>query len=287
MTAGDATRIDRMQAQSTPTGTIGERLQHARTRAGLSIADVSARTKIRATLLEAIEREDFGRLPPGLLTRGFLRAYAREVDLDPDAVVRQFRAEFAPDAPDGTAATAVHATAPPVHAHPRRTSRSPAVMTAVIGAAAGVLFFSLYGAIRTSAPIRQQSPPSIGTTGTIDPARAGGIDAGPAAAASVDAVTASAVRPRDNAVSVEIVAAGLVWIEATVDGTPLLYRLLQPGEHAAIAIRQELTLKVGDAGAFQYTINGVPGIPLGPPAAVRVLHITSENYATFQLPAAR
>lgn len=280
MTAGDANRIDRMQMRSTPMDTIGERLQHARKRAGLSIADVSARTKIRATLLEAIEREDFGRLPPGLLTRGFLRAYAREVDLDPDAVVRQFQAEFAPHASDGTAVMTADAPAPP--AHRQRPSRSPAVTAAVTGAVAGVLFFALYGGIRNGESIQQAAPPSIGTMGTTDQALADGVDAGSAPAASVEGVSASTVEPGDNVVSVEIAAAGLVWIEATVDGTPLLYRLLRRGERAAIAVHRELTLKVGDAGAFQYMINGVPGIPLGPPAAVRVLHITSENYTTFQ-----
>jgi cytoskeletal protein RodZ len=280
-TDDDANRIDRMQAQSTPTATIGERLQHARQRAGLSIADLSARTKIRATLLEAIEHGDFGRLPPGLLTRGFLRAYAREVDLNPDAVVRQFQAEFAPDARDGTMVMAVSAPL----SQPQRTSRPPAVTAAVTGVLAAALFFAFYSWLRTSEPIQQASPPSIGTTGAADEAVTEGGDTAPAV--SVDAVTAASVEPRDHAVSVEIAAAGPVWIEATADGTPLLYRLLQRGERAAIAVYHDLTLKVGDAGAFEYTINGVPGIPLGPPAAVRVLHITSENYTTFQLPAAR
>jgi cytoskeletal protein RodZ len=280
----DANRIDRMQAQSTPATAIGERLQHARQRAGLSIADLSARTKIRATLLEAIEHGDFGRLPPGLLTRGFLRAYAREVGLDPDAVVRQFQAEFAPDAPDAPGGTVVMAVSAPLSA-PQRPSRPPAVTAVVTGVLAAVLFFAFSSWLRTSEPMRQASPPTIGTTGAADAAVAEAGDTAPAA--SVDAVTAASVEPRDRAVSVEIAAAGPVWIEATADGTPLLYRLLQRGERAAIAVYHDLNLKVGDAGAFEYTINGVPGIPLGPPAAVRVLHITSENYTTFQLPAAR
>lgn len=269
-------------------GTIGERLQHARKRAGLSIADLSARTKIRATLLEAIEREDFARLPPGLLTRGFLRAYAREVHLDPDSVVRQFQAEFEPDAPH-TAVVTVGAAAGQTRAHAsdrRRTSRPPAVSGAAAAAVAGVLFLAFHAGFRTSEPNGEASPASIGTMGAIHPSAAGGGDVGPAAAAAVDAVVASTVESfRDDALTVEIAAAGQVWVEATADGTQLLYRLLQPGEHAAIGVHEELTLRVGDAGAFQYSINGVPGVPLGPPAAVRVLHITSANYATFQVSA--
>lgn len=269
-------------------GTIGERLQHARKRAGLSVADLSARTKIRATLLEAIEREDFARLPPGLLTRGFLRAYAREVDLDPDSVVRQFQAEFEPDAPR-TAVATLDAAAGQTRAHAsdrRRTSRPPAVSGAVAAAVAGVLFLAFHAGFRTSETNGEASPASIGTIGAIDPSAADGSDAGPTAAAPVDAVVASTVEAsRDDVLTVEIAAAGMVWVEVTADGTQLLYQLLQPGERAAIAVHEELTLRVGDAGAFRYSINGVPGVPLGPPAAVRVLHITRENYATFQVSA--
>lgn len=269
-------------------GTIGERLQHARKRAGLSVADLSARTKIRATQLEAIEREDFARLPPGLLTRGFLRAYAREVDLDPDSVVRQFQAEFEPDAPR-TAVATLDAAAGQTRAHAsdrRRTSRPPAVSGAVAAAVAGVLFLAFHAGFRTSETNGEASPASIGTIGAIDPFAADGSDAGPTAAAPVDAVVASTVEAsRDDVLTVEIAAAGMVWVEVTADGTQLLYQLLQPGERAAIAVHEELTLRVGDAGAFRYSINGVPGVPLGPPAAVRVLHITRENYATFQVSA--
>lgn len=78
------------------TGSVGTDLRHAREQACLSLLDLSARTKIRIPLLEAIEREQFERLPAGLLTRGYLRAYAREVGLDPESVVRRYLDEFEP-----------------------------------------------------------------------------------------------------------------------------------------------------------------------------------------------
>lgn len=78
---------------------VGTRLQQARVPGGISLQELSARTKIREALLVAIERGDFARLPRGLLARGFIRAYAREVDLDPESAVRQFTDEFEPASP--------------------------------------------------------------------------------------------------------------------------------------------------------------------------------------------
>ena len=73
---------------------VGTRLQQARLKAGLSLAEISARTKIRHAFLEAIERGDFERLPRGLTTRGFLRAFAHEVRLDKESIIQQFHNEF-------------------------------------------------------------------------------------------------------------------------------------------------------------------------------------------------
>ena len=78
-------------------GDIGRQLRQARQEAGLSLDQISARTKIKKSLLDAIEREDFEQLPPGFFRRGFLRAYAREVCLDAEAIVQEYVAEFEPN----------------------------------------------------------------------------------------------------------------------------------------------------------------------------------------------
>jgi cytoskeleton protein RodZ len=77
-------------------GDIGEQLRQARHEAGLSLDQISARTKIKKSFLGAIEREDFEQLPRGVFRRGFIRAYAREVCLDAEAIVQEYMAEFEP-----------------------------------------------------------------------------------------------------------------------------------------------------------------------------------------------
>jgi len=67
--------------------TPGEVLAEAREKAGFSLVDLAARTKIPPPMLEAIERDEYHRLSDPLYVRSFLRAYAVEVGLDPDEVL--------------------------------------------------------------------------------------------------------------------------------------------------------------------------------------------------------
>lgn len=57
----------------------------------LDIADVEARTKIRAKYLRALENEEFAVLPGATTVRSFIRTYAELLGLDPHPLVEQFR----------------------------------------------------------------------------------------------------------------------------------------------------------------------------------------------------
>ena len=56
----------------------------------ISLEKVSANTSIRPSILEAIEAEAHEKLPAKVYTVGFIRAYAREVGLDPDEVALSY-----------------------------------------------------------------------------------------------------------------------------------------------------------------------------------------------------
>ena len=73
---------------------FGAELAQARERRGLSLTELSHRTKITVEALKAIERGDMAALPGGLYTRGFLRAFAREVGCNPDDIVNRYRETF-------------------------------------------------------------------------------------------------------------------------------------------------------------------------------------------------
>jgi cytoskeleton protein RodZ len=65
---------------------VGGRLARARLAAGLSVAEVAERIKATTRQIEAVDADDYARLPPPPFTRGFLRSYARLVGLDPAAI---------------------------------------------------------------------------------------------------------------------------------------------------------------------------------------------------------
>src|SRR5437773_11028760 len=77
---------------------IGGELRAARCARKRSIDDISRATKIAPQVLRAIENDRFEAVPGGVFARGFLRAYAREVGLDGEELVRRFREEVEPPA---------------------------------------------------------------------------------------------------------------------------------------------------------------------------------------------
>jgi len=70
-------------------------LLRARLRRGLSLTDLGARTRLSPRVLRVLDEGRFSELPGGLYARGYVRAYALAVDLDPDQTVD----ELAPQLP--------------------------------------------------------------------------------------------------------------------------------------------------------------------------------------------
>lgn len=66
---------------------FGEKLKRARQALGLTPADVAAQLKLGARQIEALEAEDLEHLPGDVFTRGFVRNYARLVEIDPEQLV--------------------------------------------------------------------------------------------------------------------------------------------------------------------------------------------------------
>jgi len=67
--------------------TPGELLQEARRARGLSISDLSAKTKIPDRILQAIELDDYQKVSGTLYVKSFLRTYAEYVGLDPQEIL--------------------------------------------------------------------------------------------------------------------------------------------------------------------------------------------------------
>jgi cytoskeletal protein RodZ len=69
---------------------IGEALASARRQAGLTITQVSQRTRIRETIIRGIEQDDFSACGADFYARGHIRAIARAEGVDPEPLVREY-----------------------------------------------------------------------------------------------------------------------------------------------------------------------------------------------------
>jgi transcriptional regulator with XRE-family HTH domain len=74
--------------------TLGSRLRAERESRGLTLDQLSASTKIPASLLEALERDDLSRWPKGLYRRAFFRSYVTALGLRPEPLVIEFARLF-------------------------------------------------------------------------------------------------------------------------------------------------------------------------------------------------
>ncbi len=73
---------------------LGQFLRRERTKKGIFLSEISEKTCVRTYYLESIEEGDFKKLPPSLIARGFVRAYANYIGVDEDAAAQLFNYEL-------------------------------------------------------------------------------------------------------------------------------------------------------------------------------------------------
>lgn len=243
---------------------VSTRLRRARERRGLRIEDISARTKIKPSFLHGIELGNFEALPGHFFTRAFIRSYAREVGLSADELVRDYDRRHPAEAPQlAEIAAAVEAHQ---HVHPSEPAwQEPPAPTARGWQAAAVVALAI-GALMF---VNRSEVPA----GTNVAAIAGG-------ASKVAAVGTTGSESVPAKLTMEIRPAGTIWVAATADGATAIYKLLQAGQRVTIEGR-EFSFRIGNAAAFDYSINGRPGKTLGAPDEVREFVVTTANYRDY------
>src|SRR5580658_6584902 len=81
------------------TGTFGERLKRERELREVSLKEVTAGTRIGPRFLEALENEEWEKLPGGVFNRGFVRAIARYLGLDEEALLGEYDLAYGTQVP--------------------------------------------------------------------------------------------------------------------------------------------------------------------------------------------
>jgi len=91
----DPVTPDTPAAEPPPTS-FGARLSWERERAGLTVTDVAARLRLHLNQVRAIEQESLNALPEVAYVRGFIRSYARLLNIDPAPLVEDLATKLVP-----------------------------------------------------------------------------------------------------------------------------------------------------------------------------------------------
>ena len=274
-----------MSADRTP-GDFGSRLREARERRGITLRQIASSTKISVGVLDALERNDVSRLPGGIFGRAFVRSYAVEVGLDPEATIQDFMATF----PNDTV-TAGHPTSERnddfelLESDRRRAGTylslvaiSIPIAGAMLWVGAGRRVLEAPAAVVTTKPAPAQravepDPPPVASAPAVVPSTA--------LPAETQAPAVAASAPERDELAVALSVKRPCWVTATIDGKKTLDRLLQAGERQTIEVRREMVLTVGDASAISMTLNGAAARPLGKAGEVATTRITPNNFRDY------
>ena len=71
-------------------GNFGERLKRERELREVTLEEITAHTRIGPRFLEALENEDWEKLPGGVFNRGFVRSVARYLGLDEESLLGEY-----------------------------------------------------------------------------------------------------------------------------------------------------------------------------------------------------
>lgn len=239
---------------SVPT-TAGGRLRAAREARGQSLDEIGKQTRVPVRHLVQIEDGRLDGLPAAPYSAGFVKSYARAVDLDPIELSQQFRAEFAAAAQASPRiAYEPYEPADPVRLPPR--------LLAFVALAIAVLLIAGYGIWRSGI---------LSGEGADQRARlaAGGEPIGTSStpAAPAPGQPPKPVAPASGAV--RIAATQDTWFEVTdkASGTRLYTGVLKQGQSWDVPpTAGDPVIKTGRPEGLTVTVGGQPVAPLGPPA---------------------
>ncbi len=249
---------------------VGYTLRQERERQNLSIEDIEQGTSIRALYIEAIEAGEYDKLPGAVYTKGFIKNYAKFLDMDADAVVKEFQTDMDELAAEAQAAEAEQSAEAQPEVKPVKPSkpekkrlghsiedtgsrRSPNVIivaaVVLIAAIAGGAWSWLSGSddevAKVNPPVQQVQP--VAPEPTPEPV----ANANPAPEPKADGVN---IQARFN---------NPCWTLVTVDGTVVQEGIIEGGQTLSWEGKDNITFRLGNAGAVEFFQDGkslgVPG----------------------------
>ena len=253
---------------------IGQQLRDARVERGLSLHDVADRLKLSLRQLEWMEAGDFSRLPGATFVRGFVRNYARFLELDSAPLMTLLEQEY-PPSPVDRAPLPQATEAQPAPGSKLWWLLLPALVVAGLiawqqqdtktetiapqgelapmlhQAASDVLASAPYSE-PASAPVAAAVAPVASDVASVSPASA-------AVAVSTPVVSKPASAPAAQAgqKAVRVQASGDSWVSVVdASGKKLVYGLISAGQSQEVRGVPPFKLKIGNAPQVVLSYDG-------------------------------
>lgn len=259
--------------------TFGENLRRERELRGITLPELANATKISLRHLDALESDQFDRLPGGVFNRGFVRAAATYMNLD----VHHWVGEYVRAAHEEPEIQARYAPPEPKPAgSPRRGMLSFALLVVAFGVGAYLIHeVRQRRAAEASPPVVPQahsvsqpaSPPAA-----ANPAANTNAPAASPQALATTLTSATAVpntSPDELRLQVDVLAEA--WVSVAVDGQPAYQGLMKPGDSQTFHGARRIDLTTGNASAVVLTLNGETMAPLGNPGERKSVVLTAKD----------
>jgi cytoskeleton protein RodZ len=229
---------------------VGDRLRAAREAAGYDLNDIGTRTRIPMRHLESIERGEFSTLPSPTYAIGFVKSYARALDLDEIEFARDVRVELGRSEPMGREVHFTELTDPA--RVPSRLLALTALAIVIIAAIGYFAWRNQYFGESAPAPTVAAAPDATAPAPGVAPPPANGAAAAPAPSATGQ---------------VTLVASVPVWLRITDGNGGRLYeKEMAAGERYDVPREaNDPRILTGRPDALKVMIDGREVAPLGPP----------------------
>jgi len=258
----------------------GRMLAQLRTERQLSIADVAQRLKYGARQIEALEAEEFDKLPGATFVRGMVRGYAKLLDTDPRPMLDELEQRYVPGEID---LDLRDKGIPFARSGKRGTRAYLALSVVVLVVLAGVLYEWRAGAFPwavsapdTPPPQEQSEAPPVAQP--VAPPAEAEVPAVPSNNVA-KAPAAQVQKPSGGSASegrVRLEFDRESWVEIRDrDGKTLMSQLNPAGSRRVVLGRPPLSLVIGNGAAVRLTFNDRP-IDLKPYIQIEVARLTLD-----------
>ena len=218
---------------------IGDTLAQARGQAGLTITQVSQRTRIRETIVRGIEHDDFSACGGDFYARGHIRSIARVVGVDSEQLIQEY--DTTHGSPQAIRAADVFEPATPIKLKERRRPNWSVAMIIVLALVVG---YGVYRAVAAVASPGSHAP--VAAPPSHHPSAA--------AAPSTPAPTPTHV---SHTVVIRLTAIEDCWVEFTTPaGGYLSQDYVVGGSTKTWTFRHAVNMQIGNPGGVLLTVNG-------------------------------